>query len=89
VLPIGGLKEKLLAASRGGIKTVLIPEENKRHLDEVPDNIKENLDIHPVKWIDEVFEIALTKKPEPLSEEEMMEIVKAGEGDKPNSIHTH
>lgn len=89
VLPIGGLKEKLLAASRGGIKTVLIPEENRRHLEEVPDNIKENLDIHPVKWIDEVIDIALTRKPEPLSEEEMVELVKQGEGDKPNSIHTH
>lgn len=89
VLPIGGLKEKLLAASRGGIKTVMIPEENRRHLEEVPDNIKENLDIHPVKWIDEVFDIALTRKPEPLSEEEMVELVKQGEGDKPNSIHTH
>ncbi|MCW8927993.1 MAG: peptidase, partial [Gammaproteobacteria bacterium] len=74
---------------RGGIKTVLIPEENKRHLDEVPDNIKKNLDIHPVKWIDEVLEIALTRKPEPLSAEELVEPVKAKEGDKPNNIHTH
>jgi ATP-dependent Lon protease len=89
VLPIGGLKEKLLAAHRGGIKTVLIPEENRRNLDEVPDNIKQNLDIHPVKWIDEVLDIALVHKPKPLSEEELLEIVKQKEGDKPKSIHTH
>ncbi len=89
VLPIGGLKEKLLAAHRGGIKTVVIPEENRRNLEELPDNIKENLDIHPVKWIDEVLDIALVSKPEPLSEEEIMEIVKANEGDKPNNLHTH
>ncbi len=55
VLPIGGLKEKLLAAQRGGIKTVLIPEENERDLSEIPDNIKEPLEIRPVKWIDEVL----------------------------------
>ena len=66
VLPIGGLKEKLLAAHRGGIKTVLIPEENRRNLEEVPDNIKEKLDIRPVKWIDEVLEVALTHMPKPL-----------------------
>ncbi len=66
VLPIGGLKEKLLAALRGGISTVLIPEENKKDLAEIPENIIENLDIHPVKWIDEVLEVALTHKPTPL-----------------------
>ncbi|MCK5818031.1 MAG: endopeptidase La [Psychromonas sp.] len=59
VLPIGGLKEKLLAARRGGIKKVLIPSENKRDLEEIPDNIKNNLEICPVRWIDEVLEIAL------------------------------
>jgi ATP-dependent Lon protease len=69
VLPIGGLKEKLLAAHRGGIKTVLIPEENTKDLVDIPDNIKNRLDIHPVKWIDEVMEYALEKKPEPLPEE--------------------
>ncbi|WP_458525834.1 endopeptidase La [Onishia taeanensis] len=62
VMPIGGLKEKLLAARRGGIKTVLIPEENRRDLKEVPDNIKEALDIRPVRWIDEVLEVALAGK---------------------------
>ncbi|NOG31093.1 endopeptidase La [Halomonas sp. TBZ9] len=60
VLPIGGLKEKLLAARRGGIKTVLIPEENRRDLKEVPDNIKDALDIRPVRWIDDVLKVALT-----------------------------
>ncbi len=89
VLPIGGLKEKLLAASRGGIKTVVIPEENRRNLEEVPDNIKENLQIHPVKWIDEVLDIALVSKPKPLSEEEVLEIVKSNKGDKPNNLQTH
>ncbi|HEB57794.1 MAG TPA: endopeptidase La [Gammaproteobacteria bacterium] len=66
VLPIGGLKEKLLAARRGGIETVIIPEENRRDLEEIPDNVKEDLDIRPVKWIDEVLQIALTRMPEPL-----------------------
>jgi len=66
VLPIGGLKEKLLAAHRGGIKTVVIPEENSRDLAEIPKNIQENLDIRCVRWIDEVLEVALTKMPKPL-----------------------
>ena len=61
VLPIGGLKEKLLAASRGGIRTVLIPRENERELSEIPENIKNNLDIKPVQWIDEVLPLALVK----------------------------
>jgi ATP-dependent Lon protease len=68
VLPIGGLKEKLLAAHRGGIKEVLIPEENKRDLKEIPDNIKGDLKIVPVKWIDEVLEIALQRMPESIEE---------------------
>ena len=68
VLPIGGLKEKLLAAHRGGIKTVIIPEENKRDLKEIPENIKADLDIRAVKWIDQVLEIALVRMPEPLDE---------------------
>jgi ATP-dependent Lon protease len=66
VLPIGGLKEKLLAAHRGGIKTVVIPDENSKDLTEIPDNIKKDLDIRPVKWIDQVLEIALEKSPEPI-----------------------
>jgi len=73
VLPIGGLKEKLLAARRGGIGIVIIPHENERDLQEVPENIKENLDIRPVKWIDEVLAIALERPPEPLSDEAYME----------------
>ena len=69
VLPIGGLKEKLLAAHRGGIKTVLIPDENRKDLVEIPDNIKGNLEIKPVKWIDEVLALALTQQPVPLKHE--------------------
>src|SRR2546429_837381 len=65
VLPIGGLKEKLLAAHRGGIKTVLIPDENQKDLVEIPDNIKGNLEIKAVKWIDEVLAVALTEQPKP------------------------
>ncbi len=64
VLPIGGLKEKLLAAQRGGIETVLIPSENEKDLVEIPANIKDKLDIRPVKWIDEVLEFALEKSPQ-------------------------
>ena len=64
ILPIGGLKEKLLAAQRGGIETVLIPSENEKDLVEIPENIKEKLDIRPVKWIDEVLEIALERSPQ-------------------------
>jgi ATP-dependent Lon protease len=70
VLPIGGLKEKLLAAHRGGIKTVLIPEENVKDLTEIPDNVKNSLEIVPVRWIDKVLEMALERVPEPLPEEE-------------------
>ena len=67
VLPIGGLKEKLLAALRGGIKIVAIPVENERDLKEIPANIKQGLDIRPVRWIDEVLAIALQRAPEPLT----------------------
>ena len=69
VLAIGGLKEKLLAAVRGGIRTALIPEENVKDLAEIPDNIKNAIEIVPVKWIDRVLELALERKPEPLPEE--------------------
>ena len=65
VLRIGGLKEKLLAAHRGGIRQVIIPEENERDLKEIADNIKENLTIHPVKWMDTVLELALERMPAP------------------------
>ena len=70
VLPIGGLKEKLLAALRGGIDTVLIPDENRRELTEIPANIMQHLDVKPVKWIDEVFEVALQHMPSPASDRE-------------------
>ena len=63
VLPIGGLKEKLLAALRGGIRMVLIPQENEKDLAEIPKNIKSQLDIRPVRWIDEVFTLALESFP--------------------------
>ncbi|MBY0446939.1 MAG: endopeptidase La, partial [Burkholderiales bacterium] len=69
VLPIGGLKEKLLAAHRGGIKQVLIPEGNVKDLAEIPDNVKRGLTIHPVKWIDQVLGFALERLPEVLPEE--------------------
>jgi ATP-dependent Lon protease len=65
VLPIGGLKEKLLAAHRGGISTVLIPQENEKDLAEIPKNIKDKLTIVPVKWIDQVMEHALARQPVP------------------------
>ncbi|MDZ7810615.1 MAG: S16 family serine protease [Arhodomonas sp.] len=65
VLPIGGLKEKLLAAHRGGITTVLIPEENRKDLTEVSKDVKGKLDIRPVRWIDQVFELALVQPPQP------------------------
>jgi len=70
VLPIGGLKEKLLAAHRGGIKLVLIPEENVKDLADIPDNVKNNIEIAPVRWIDKVLELALERMPEPLPEED-------------------
>jgi ATP-dependent Lon protease len=78
VLLIGGLKEKLLAAHRGGIKTVLIPEENVKDLAEIPDNVKNRLEIHPVKWIEQVFEMALERKPEALPDQDSASAIPAG-----------
>jgi len=72
VLPIGGLKEKLLAALRGGIKKVIIPQQNVKDLAEIPDNVKNNLEIIPVKWIDTVLETALERMPEITSETEVL-----------------
>jgi ATP-dependent Lon protease len=69
VLPIGGLKEKLLAAVRGGLKIALIPEENVKDLTEIPDNIKNKIEIIPVKWIDQVLERAPERMPEALPEQ--------------------
>ena len=74
VLAIGGLKEKLLAALRGGIKKVLIPQENVKDLQEIPDNVKSGLEIIPVKWIDQVLEEALEYMPTPLSDEEIEQL---------------
>jgi ATP-dependent Lon protease len=73
VLPIGGLKEKLLAAHRGGIKRVLIPKDNEKDLAEVPDSIKNGLEIKAVKWIDEVLALALERAPTPLRDDEDIE----------------
>ena len=93
VLAIGGLKEKLLAAHRGGIKTVIIPDENVRDLKEIPDNIKESLEIRPVKWIDEVLDIALAYPPEPRAEDSSPETgsgkPRDEEGDASERINTH
>ena len=69
VLPIGGLKEKLLAALRGGIKHVLIPQDNVKDLEEIPQNVKDSLNIHPVKWIDDVFSLSLERQPKSLDEQ--------------------
>ncbi|CAA0121844.1 Lon protease [BD1-7 clade bacterium] len=94
VLKIGGLKEKLLAAHRGGIKTIIIPQENERDLAEIPDNILADLTIKPVKWIDEVLDVALESKPVPISDEEYfkgMEKTDGEEGGKKSgrSARTH
>jgi len=91
VLRIGGLKEKLLAAHRGGIKTVIIPADNERDLKEIPDNIKEDLKIKPVKWIDEVLAIALQSSPKPLSDEEYRALEQAAKktSDNENRLSTH
>ncbi|MCM2971665.1 endopeptidase La [Larsenimonas suaedae] len=86
VMPIGGLKEKLLAARRGGIKTVLIPEENVRDLKEVPDAIKDALDIRPMRWIDEVLDVALTKSAAGVDDETFVE---SGESDDRPQVNTH
>ncbi len=87
VTAIGGLKEKLLAALRGGIKTVLIPEENAKDLQDIPENVKNDLEIVPVKWIDKVLEIALERRPTPLPDEEPVAvaapITPTGDGAKP------
>ena len=90
VLKIGGLKEKLLAAKRGGIKTVLIPEGNIGDLREIPDKIKTKLEIRPVKWIDEVFDLVLTEKPK-VWEEKTDSSAKSGRRKKPSKdkLETH
>ncbi len=92
VLPIGGLKEKLLAAIRGGIKTVLIPQENAKDLADIPDNVKNKLEIIPTRWIDKVLEVALERQPEPLPEpgsDSAASVVPAADPPKDNGLLTH
>ncbi|MDO3385700.1 endopeptidase La [Gilvimarinus sp. SDUM040013] len=90
VLKIGGLKEKLLAAHRGGIKTVLIPADNERDLKEIPENIRADLDIRPVRWVDEVLEVALQHTPKPLTDEEFQALEKNSKAeDAAARINTH
>jgi len=89
VLPIGGLKEKLLAAHRAGIKTVLIPEENRKDLAEIPENVKENLDIKPVRWIDEVLQVALVHAPKPLADSKTGGKVSKSKKTDSSNIQTH
>jgi ATP-dependent Lon protease len=89
VLPIGGLKEKLLAAHRGAIKTVIIPDENVKDLVDIPDNVKNKLEIIPVKWIDKVLEIALERQPEPLPEHDEPAPVPPKGDDQTGAVTTH
>jgi len=85
VLQIGGLKEKLLAAHRGGIKLALIPEDNVKDLTEIPDNVKNAIEIVPVRWIDKVLELALERMPQSLPELTPEEIAKAEQASKASS----
>jgi ATP-dependent Lon protease len=89
VLQIGGLKEKLLAAHRGGIKTVMIPEENVKDLVDIPDNIKNKLEIVPVKWIDKVLEIALERQPDPMPEPDESTSMPPKSDDQTGAVTTH
>ncbi len=89
ILAIGGLKEKLLAAHRGEIKKVLIPEENVKDLTEIPDNIKNQLEIIPVKWIDQVLEHALERMPESIKADAVVPAAAAGDDKSANTVITH
>lgn len=89
VLPIGGLKEKLLAAHRGGLRVVLIPEENRKDLAEIPDNIKDALDIRPVRWIDQVIAHALEREPQPLPEAAVADKAAAKQGGDDDELRPH
>jgi ATP-dependent Lon protease len=92
VLPIGGLKEKLLAAHRGGIETVLIPADNEKDLAEIPKNIKNKLKIVPVRWIDEVIELSLQHVPSPKRSEEATDGERdksAEDGEKMEAVLSH
>jgi len=91
-LPIGGLKEKLLAALRGGVKIVLIPSENVKDLEEIPDNVKKGLKLIPVSTVDEVLGYALTKKPMPIKWDEAKELAEMdlmGRPDRDKPITAH
>jgi len=87
VLPIGGLKEKLLAALRGGIRLVLIPEENEKDLAEIPERIKKDLEIKPVKWIDEVLDLALVDLPKGSPTED--QAVTSTKGSESSGVRAH
>ena len=89
VLPIGGLKEKLLAAHRGGIKTVLIPEQNVKDLAEIPDNVKNKLEIVPVRWIEKVLEIALERQPEALADVPAVSVAPASAAEGQGGVVKH
>ena len=89
VLPIGGLKEKLLAAHRGGIKVVMIPEENVKDLTEIPDNVKNEIDIVPVRWIDKVLEVALESKPQALPDVIVSEVKKEAASKEDGGVIKH
>ena len=89
VLPIGGLKEKLLAAHRGGIKTVIIPKENERHLQDIPDNIKSDMNIVPVEWIDDVLTTALQYMPEPITNDVAFDSQKNNDSKESKIVNTH
>jgi len=91
-LPIGGLKEKLIAALRGGLTTVLIPKDNEKDLAEIPDNVKRGLDIRPVSVVDEVISVALTTQPVPVSlddEEELKPLAVSDDEDARDGVVTH
>ena len=85
ILPIGGLKEKLLAAQRGGIRTVLIPQENTKDLAEIPESVKNALQIEPVRWIEDVLKVALERQPEPLPADAPMPAAAGSAGESPRA----
>ena len=85
ILPIGGLKEKLLAAQRGGIRTVLIPQENTKDLAEIQESVKNALQIEPVRWIEDVLKVALERQPEPLPSDAPMPAAAGSAGESPRA----
>jgi len=92
VLPIGGLKEKLLAAHRGGITTAIIPAENEKDLTDIPKNIKDKIKVIPVRWIDQVLEIALSHQPTPIEGSDVATVEKPKtklKSSKSSSVRAH